>query len=130
MEQHIRPIVSIARGQIEAESDVRLPAALRMPPADLGVTRMLQACDSMLEAAKPFEAALIGAGLPAEFLAQFQSARDELEAILGDRAVMIGSHVAARKGVEVELRRGRRAVGRLDAVVRATFQDNEVVLAA
>jgi hypothetical protein len=101
-----------------------------MPSARLGVTLLLQACDGMMEAAVPFEAALIAHGLPADFLARFREAREELDRTRTRRADHTIAHVGARAGLAVELRRGRRAVDRLDAVVRAAFEGDEVVLTA
>lgn len=128
-DRHMRPIVTIARAQIEPESDVRMPAAIRMPRAGIGVTRFLQACDGMIEGARPFEAAFVANGLPADFLARFTAARSELERTLGGRATLVGTHVGARTGLQVQMRRGRRAVDRLDAVVRASFDGDDVTLA-
>ncbi|MCC7001736.1 MAG: hypothetical protein IT357_06245 [Gemmatimonadaceae bacterium] len=128
--EHMRPIVTIAKSQIEPNSDERLPAALRLPKLPTSMVKMLQACDGMIEAARPFEAVFVARGLPADFLAQFVGARNDLERALRGRAALIGMHVAAREGLAVEVRRGRRAVARLDAIVRASFQDNTVVLAA
>ena len=127
-DRHMRPIVAIARAQIEPHSDVRLPVAVRMPKVRIGVTKMLQACAGMMEAARPFEAVLIENGLPSDFLSRFRSATDELERTFARRATLTGSHVGARKGLAVELRRGRRAVDRLDSVVRVAFEGDEVVL--
>ena len=105
LDRHMRPIVAIARAQIDPESDVRMPAA-----------------------ARAFEAAFVANGLPADFLARFTSARNELEGVLGGRAALIGTHVGARTGLRVQVRRGRHAVDRLDAVVRASFDGDEVTL--
>lgn len=127
--RHMRPIVIFARTQQDPDSDVRLPASFRMPRANLGPTKVLQACDGMIEAARPFEAAFVAGGLPADFLARLIAARDELERVLGGRATQIGRHVGARAGMQVQLRRGRRVIDRLDAVVRAAFDGDEVTLA-
>lgn len=129
-DRHIRPIVTIARAQIAPESDVGLPAALRMPRQPLSATKLLAVCDGMIEAARQFEGVFVANGLPADFLAQFTAARDELERIRGGRATQVGTHVAARAGLRVELRRGRRAVERLDAIVRASFRGDLVRLSA
>ncbi|HVH40184.1 MAG TPA: hypothetical protein VM764_09175 [Gemmatimonadaceae bacterium] len=129
VDRHMRPIVSVARAQIEPDSDVRLPRAIRMPNPHLGVTKILQASDSMIEAARAFEAVLVANGLPADFLARFTAARDRLESVLGNRATLVGRHVGAREALRVHLRRGRRAVARLDAVVRASFDGDTVTLA-
>lgn len=127
--RHMRPIVTIARAQVEPHSDVRLPVAVRMPKVRIGVTKMLQACDGMMEAARTFEAVLIENGLPSDFLSRFKSDRDELELTFARRATMTGTHVGAKKGLQVVLARGRLAVDRLDAVVRVAFEGDEVVLA-
>ena len=128
-DRHMRPIAAIARAQFEPESDVRLPAAIRMPRGRLGVTKILQASDGMIEAARPFEAVFIANGLPADFLARFTSARNALEATQSGRATLVGTHVGARAGMQVQIRRGRGAIDRLDAVVRAAFDDDEETLA-
>jgi hypothetical protein len=126
---HIRPLVAIARGEVESHSEVRLLGSLRMPPVRLGVTALLQACDAMIEVARTFESELIESGLPADFIARFREVRDELEQVPRVRASHTGSHVGARKGLQVQLRRGRSAVDQLDAVVRSAFDGDEAVLA-
>ena len=100
-----------------------------MPNPNLGVTKILQASDSMIEASRTFEAVLVANGLPADFLASFTAARNRLESMLGDRATLVGRHVGAREALRVNIRRGRRAVARLDAVVRASFDGDTVTLA-
>jgi hypothetical protein len=129
-DRHMRAVVTIARGQIEPTSDVRLPAALRLPHANLGVTRVLHAADAMIEAARQFEPVFVANGLPADFLAQFQGARDALVEVIDNRAKLNGARVGARKGLQVQLRRGRRAVDRLDAVMRAAFEGEEAIMTA
>ena len=128
-DRHMRPIVTIARAQIEPDSDVRMPVALRLPMCRLGVTMFLHACEGMMEVAERFEEALIAHGLPSDFLARFRAAREELDRTRTRRAEHTSSHVGARVGLAVELRRGRRAVDRLDAVVRVAFEGDEGVLA-
>lgn len=140
LDRHMRPIVAIARshgmegaGTAAAAGDhatAPLPSGLRMPRSSMGVTKVLQACDGVIEAVRPSEAAFVSAGLPADFLARFTAARDELERLLGGRAAFVGSHVAARAGLQVQIRRGRAVVNRVDAAVRATFDGDEVTLAA
>jgi hypothetical protein len=130
IDRHIRPIIAIAKAQIEPESDVRLPAVMRMPRRKIGVTRLLQSCDGIIDAARSFETILIAHGLPADFLAQFTDARNALETSLGGRATLVSSHVAARAALDAEIRRGRTAVRRIDAVVRASFDGDPAVLAA
>ena len=129
LDQFIRPIVTIARAQLEPESDVGLPAGLRMPKLPIGPTRVLAMCDGMIASARPHEAVFIANGMPADFLERFATARNALERVMVGRATQVGVHVAARAGLEVQLRRGRRALDRVDAIVRASFRGNEAVLA-
>jgi len=129
-DDYMRPIVTIARAQIDPGSNVGLRAALRMPASRLSVQHMLQACDAMIETARPFEALLIAHGMPVDFLARFKSACDELAQGMGTRAGLTTAHVMARKGLQVELSRARLAVDRLDAVVRAAFRGEEALLKA
>lgn len=129
-DRHMRPIVAIAKAQSDPGTDVRLPEALAMPRPNLGATRMLAVCDSMIAAAREFEATFIANKRPADFLARFVAARDALEQSLGGRTLQIGTHVAARTGLQVQLRRGRKAVEHLDAVVREAFGDDPMTLAA
>jgi hypothetical protein len=129
-DRHMRPIVTIARAQIEPTSDVRLPAALRMPHGNRSVTRVLHAADAMIEAARQFEPVFVANGLPGDFLARFQGARDALEEVVAARARLMGEYIGAGKGLQVQLRRGRRAVDRLDAVMRAAFEGEEAILTA
>jgi len=127
---HMRPIVAIARAQLETGSDVGLPAALRMPKIALGPTKVLAACAAMIEAARPFEALFVSKGLPADFLARFTAARDALARTRGARDSQVRRHVTARAGLYTQVRRGRRAVGQLDAIVRASFRGDYVTLSA
>ena len=120
----------IARAQIELGSDVGLPAGLRMPKLPLGPTKLIAVCDGMIEAARPHEKVFVENGMRADFLAQFASARDTLERVMGGRANQVGTKVAARAGLKVQLLRGRRAMDRIDAVVRASFRGDLVTLTA
>ncbi|MCC7001285.1 MAG: hypothetical protein IT357_03940 [Gemmatimonadaceae bacterium] len=127
--RHMRPIATIARTQIGPDANDRLPVVIKMPRTGIGVTKILQACDSMIAAARPYEAVFIANGLPADFLARFIAVRNELEGMLGDRAAMVGQHVGARAALAVQIRRGRNAVDRLDAVVKAAFDGDAETLA-
>lgn len=130
VDEHMRPIVTIAQAQIAPHSDERLPAALRMPRFPTSMVKVLARCDGMIEAARPFEAVFVAHGLPEDFLAQFAAARESLQRSLGGRAALIGQHVAARAGLAEEVRRGRRAVARLDAIIRAAHGNDRAVLTA
>ena len=107
-----------------------LPAGLWMPALPLNPSKAVTVCDGMLEAARPHEAVLIANGLPADFLTQFANARNELERLTGGRTTQVGAHKAARSGLPVQMVRGRRAVERVDAIVRASYRRDPGVLVA
>jgi hypothetical protein len=127
---HMRPIVATARGQIDVDpgSAERPAVAFRLPRGRPRATRMIEASDAMLLGAKRFEATFIAEGLPPNFIARFQAARDELVAALGDRNEQLQTRAGATEGIFVEMRRARRVVDRVDAIVNAAFADDEPVL--
>ena len=53
-----------------------LPRVVWVGFAGLGVTKLLQSCDGILEAVRPFEAVFVARGRPADFLARFTAMRD------------------------------------------------------
>jgi len=128
-DEHLRPLVTIARAQLAPDSDVGLVATLRMPRLPIAPTKLLAVCDGTLEAVRPHEALFIVHGMPSDSLTRFASARDGLARVMGRRATQTSTHVGARAGLRAELLRGRRAVDRLDAIVRASFRGDEAVLA-
>lgn len=128
VDRHMRPIVTIARAQHEADPDVRLPEALKLPRSGLGVVKLLAAAEAMVKAARGFEATFVSNGRPADFIAQFEGAIAGLNDVLSVRGTLLGTQIGAKKGLFVMLRRGRRAVDRLDAVVRVAFENDPVVL--
>ncbi len=125
-----RVVCWIARAQIEPGSDAGLPDGLRMPKLPIGPTKLIAVCDGMIEAARPHEAVFTANGMPADFLTQCARARDALERVMGGRATQVGTKVAARTGLRVQLLRGRRAVDRLDALVRSSFRGDLAMLTA
>jgi hypothetical protein len=128
VDRHMRPIVTLARALAEADADVRLPEALKLPKSGIGVTKLLAAAEAMIKAARGFEAKFVANGRPADFIAQFEAAIAGLNEVLSARGTLLGTHIGARKGIYVMLRRGRRAVDRLDAVVRVGFEGDPVTL--
>ncbi len=128
-DRFVRPIVAIARAEVEPRSDVRLAATFRMPPFRLSVTRMLAWCDGMMMSAKEFEAVLVEHGMPSDFLERFGELRDELARTADVRANLTGTQVGAQEGLKWQLRRARLAVSQLDAVVRVEYAGDEAVLA-
>lgn len=101
-----------------------------MPRLPLGITTLIAACDALIEAARLHWPVFTAHGLPADYLTEFRQALDSLLRTRDDRARHVDMHVSARAGMRVQLVRGRLAVDRLDALVRAGYRGDEAVLTA
>lgn len=126
--RHMRPIVTIAKSEVNLESDPRVAEALRLPPTAIGITKFIAAATAMIETARKFESVFTANGRPDDFIAQFRGAVDELAEAQAGRALVVNTKIGATAGLRAQLRRGRLAVARLDALVRIAFEENEVVL--
>jgi hypothetical protein len=127
---HMAPIVTITRSQMEPGKDPALPTMFRMPRGRVTVVRAIVIADAMMVQAAPFSDLLIAEGMPPDWLARFKAARDALVQSQPRRARASITGKSATAGIEVALRRGRLALGRLDALVRATYRRDEAMLAA
>jgi hypothetical protein len=121
---HIRPLVTIAQG---VDEEGVLPR-MTLPRTGLSFNRLIAFADSVVDTARPYEARFVEAGRPADFLAQLTAARNDLEAALATRATQRGKQIGATKGIQVQLRKSRAAVKRIDALVRIAYGSNPVVL--
>ncbi|MBP6774798.1 MAG: hypothetical protein KA154_17525 [Gemmatimonadaceae bacterium] len=129
-DEFIRPVVTIARAHIGPGADVGIPAGFRMPKSSLSVAQVLQTADAMLEQLAPHEALFVAQGMPVDFLAQFRAARDAVALGAERRETLHVSRLTASKGIPDELRLGRLAVNRIDAIVRARYRRDEATLSA
>ncbi|MCC7002157.1 MAG: hypothetical protein IT357_08385 [Gemmatimonadaceae bacterium] len=127
---HMAPIVTITRSQMEPEKDPALPTMFRMPRGRVTVVRAIVISDAMMVQAAPLSDLLIAEGMPPDWLARFKEARDALVASQPRRAKASITGRTATAGIEVALRRGRLALGRLDALMRATYHGDDAMLAA
>lgn len=127
---HMAQIVTITRSQMGPGKDVALQSMFRMPRGRVTVVRAIVLSDAMMVQAAPLSDLLIAEGMPPDWLARFKEARDALvhSQPRRARASMTGSTATA--GIEVALKRGRLALGRLDALMRATYRRGDPVLAA
>lgn len=127
---HIAPIVTITRSQMEPGKDVALPTMFRMPRGRVTVVRAIVVSDAMMVQAAPLSDLLIAEGMPPDWLAQFKAARDALVRSQPRRARASITGSTATAGIEVALRRGRLALARLDALMRATYRRDDAMMAA
>lgn len=126
----MRPIVTIVRAQTAPGTDPALQTIFRLPAAKLGVSSMLIACDAMIAHASDHADLFIAEGMPPDFLEQFRRARDEVHRLRQVRTALRGEALTAGLDLRQQLRKGRLAVNRLDAIVRSTYDRDDAVLTA
>ena len=127
-DQHLRPIVTIARASFADQPGIE--KALRMPRTGLTIVGLLAAASAIRDAATQYEPSFVKNGRPADFLEQLSAAIEGVRKSEDLHARNVGRRVGAKAGLAQELRRGRKAVEMLDAIVRAAFEGNDVALAA
>lgn len=127
-DHQMRPIVAIAKSEIDAEPGIE--KALRLPPKGTSPVKLLAAAQAMHDAASLYAPVFVQKGRPADFLDQLSAAMDAVTKSGSGRAKILGTRVGAKAGIGQEVRRGRRAVEMLDSIVAPAFEGNDVVLAA
>ena len=127
-DEHIRPLVAIARSKIEATDDVGVRGLFRTPKAKVRATRLLLVCDGMLETLPPCAPMFIAEGMPDDFLDRFRAARDALDASIRDREAAWLMRSTATLELSECLRSCRAATDQIDARIRATYRRDEAIL--
>src|SRR5688572_7902827 len=125
--EHLGPIAQIARAMLRDVPGIE--AALVLPSWNLKTHNMVRAAGGFRKVAAEYESVFVEAGRPQDFLAQLDGAIAALNGSGLGQARSLGSHVGAKRGIEDQLRRGRKAVELLDAMVKAAFADQPVLLA-
>lgn len=126
-ERHLRPVNLIARGMLALEP--KELKTLAMPEFDLNNARFLAAATSFRDAAKQYEQLLVENGRPEDFLAQLDRAIEAFRDSLFTRDANLGVQVGARAGLKQQLKRARRLIQVIDALVLDAFAGDEEVLA-
>jgi hypothetical protein len=127
-EHQMRPIVAIAKSEIDAEPGIE--KALRLPPKGLGPVKLVAAAEAMHDAAALFAPVFVKRGRAENFLEQLTAAIEAVTKSTSGRAKILGTRIGAKAGIAQQVRRGRRAVEMLDSIVTPAFEGNDVVLAA
>jgi hypothetical protein len=104
--------------------------ALRMPRKSADNEALLAAAGGMAEAAEKEKAVFVKHGLPATFVDELRAATSTLSEALGARVESVRRRVTATKAVDVQLRRGRRAVRLLNAILSPRLASDPELLAA
>lgn len=127
---HLAPIVTITRSQMGPGQDVALQTMFRMPRGRVTMLRAIVLADAMMVQAAPLSDLLIAEGMLPDWLARFKEARDALVRSQPQRARASITGKTATAGIEVALKRGRLALARLDALMRATYRRDDAMLAS
>ncbi len=124
--QYLRPIARVAAAKL---ADVPEIATLRLPSIRMVGLELVDAANAMANAAAPYAATFMAAGLKPDFLDGLRACTEQLSTSLGGRT----DHVIKRRGSTIalgaETSNGRKAINLLDAAIQQQVPDNAQLLA-
>jgi hypothetical protein len=126
-DRHMLPISRIARDVFGLQG---MDRALRMPHVTSANERVVAAAGAMAEAAERQQAAFVEHGVAMDFVAQLRSAAAELATAMGSRDGNQRRRVEATRNVRQLVKRGRRALRLLNAILQVRLADDPSRLAA
>ena len=100
----------------------------RMPPFG-NDPNLLHAARAIATNALPVSAQFISHELPADFLADLNTAIANFEAAIAQQANSVGAHVSASAAIDQAIAEGLKIVKTLDAIVRNKYVDDPAALA-
>lgn len=124
--RHMAPISRIARRVFEVP-EVR--AKFQLPAKRADNVAILNSARGMAQVAEQHAAVFTQEGLPAEFLAQFRGAIDELAATLVTRDQSQNRRKSSREALYRLVKRGVAAIDVLDAIVKPRLESQPDLLA-
>ena len=124
--KHMLPVAQIAREELVPGMEKEL----KMPRRRADNDALVAAAAAMAEAAAKHETVFVENGRPADFLVGLHEATKALSDALGARVLNARRRVTATKGLEEQLKRGRSAVRRLNANLKAALASRPELLAA
>ena len=124
---HMAPLNRIAKLKLKGIPQL---AAFRMPRGRPTTQQVAAHAQGMSRAAAPYAATFISAGMPADFLAQFDSSTAAMLQAQKDRASSQGTSTGATAGLQKLLSTGRQTVHVLDMFIRKTLKNNPTLLAS
>ena len=126
-ELHLSPISKIARATLAEAPGIE--KALKMPQPQLSTTELIDQANGMRDAVAPYAATFVEHGRPEDFVEQLAAAIAVLRGAMLGKARNVGTRAGARAGIAEEIKRGRRAVQMLDAIVSTAFVADKDCLA-
>jgi hypothetical protein len=125
LRQHMAGVVAVARAEDETYPELRV---LRMPPTNSSVTRLLAAAQEQRTGAAEHADVFIAAGLPADFLAQLDSAIAGMLQALEERKDVFGKAVGATRGIRTTIAAARKQIQILDKLVKTALAGDDSLL--
>ena len=126
-ELHMLPIARVAR---EVFGIAGMDRALRLPHMSSPNERVVSAAGAMAEAAERQQSAFVEHGLPPDFVTSLRSAAAEFATVMGTRDGNQRRRVEATATVKVLVKRGRRALRLLNAILRPRLAHDPSLLSA
>ncbi len=123
---HMAPIARIARAELPPTPEMN---ALRMPKSTWKMERLAAAAHGMAQAAEPYTAEFVEAGLDPDFIAQLTAAANAMVRSVSDRTQTRGRLTGATKGLATTLAAGRKLVDAIDALVTSALAHDPATLA-
>jgi hypothetical protein len=124
---HMLPISRIAR---EAFGVPGMDQKLKMPPKRADNEALVSAANAMAEVAERDPQVFVEHGLPQDFAQQLRTAAATLNDALGTRVESVRRRVSATASVSELIKRGRRAVRLLNAILAPRLAGDPDLLAA
>ena len=125
LRKHMAPIARTAKVELP---NTRVTQPLRMPKTKPTTEQLAAAANGMAEAAAPYAAQFIAAGLPLDFIAQLKDATQAMLNSVATQKDKVGQAVAATSGLVRSLPTARRIVQQLDAFVRNALEEDTTLL--
>lgn len=124
--QYLGPIARVAAAKL---TDVPEFSALRLPSKDLRGASLVTAANAMANAAEPYAATFIDAGLKPDFLDGLRALAREIDCSLGGRTDHLIARSASTIALRAETSKGRAALNLLDAAIQQHVPDDTQLLA-
>jgi hypothetical protein len=123
----MRPVAEVAKSNFQRVPEFE---ALYMPRVSIGTQSLVAAANAMATAAQPLTRTFLDAGLSAAFMDNIRARATSLTEITGNQAHAGVVRSGATAGIRAAIKRGRRAVAVIDALLIPMLEEAPDVLVA
>lgn len=125
---HLAPIAAAARAVLAETPE--LMVVRTVPPIGMSNEALIRRAEEVVKAIAPYATQLVAAGLPSDFQAGLDTARQALEAATYDRVTSLKKTHGASTGIREQLAAGRRQLRIIDRLVRVALRGQDGSLLA